>query len=112
MPVDPLQLDEALGRILSTRGVRYAALVGPDSNPLGSAGTQPPDASFVRAAQAVAQSLSATVGDQPLKDLMMDFADGPVLLTPQSDNLLLVGFDEVGNLGRVRFAVKREISRL
>ncbi|AWN22739.1 hypothetical protein DKM44_05430 [Deinococcus irradiatisoli] len=102
----------ALTRLLDTRGVRFAALIGPDNQVIGSAGSAPPDPALVQAAKAVAESLSVTVGGQGLQDLMMDLSGGPVLLTPQQSNVLVVGFDEVGNLGRVRFAVKREISKL
>lgn len=112
MPADLAALPELLSRILSTRGVRYAAYIGADGQLLGSAGDTPPDAKFMQSAKAVAQSLVATSGGQALKDLLMDFEDGPVLLTPQQDQWLVVGFDEVGNLGRVRFAVKREMSKL
>ncbi|WP_420595868.1 roadblock/LC7 domain-containing protein [Deinococcus sp.] len=103
---------DALSRLLGTRGLRYALLTNPGGELLGSAGHVPDDTSFVKAAQAVAQSLVATVGGQELKDLMLDLAGGPVLLTPQEGNLLVVGFDDVGNLGRVRFAVRREIGKL
>ncbi|GAA4014733.1 roadblock/LC7 domain-containing protein [Deinococcus rubellus] len=114
MPAEPPLPTELMNRLLDTKGVRFAALIGSDSQVLSSAGSPVADASFVQAARAVAQSLSATVGGQPLRDLLMDFADGPVLLTPtaKSDHLLVVGFDDVGNLGRVRFAVKREIGKL
>ena len=114
MPADPVLPAELMNRLLETKGMRFAALIGPDSQVLSSAGSPAPDAGFVKAARAVAQSLSATAGGAPLKDLLMDFADGPVLLTPtaQPDHLLVVGFDDVGNLGRVRFAVKREIGKL
>ena len=101
-----------LARLLETRGLRYAALVGSAGEIMGSTDNTPDDISFVDAARAVAQSLSATVGNQPLNDLMLDLASGPVLLTPQGSNFLVVGFDDVGNLGRVRFAVRRELSRL
>ena len=111
MPAE--EANPLFARVLSTRGVRYVTLIGPDNAVLGSAGTSAPDASFVQAAKAVAQSLSATVGGEAaLQDLMIDLSGGPVLLTPQKGNLLVVGFDEVGNLGRVRFAVKREINKL
>lgn len=32
---------------------------------------------------------------------------GPVLLTPHGNQVLLTAFDDVANLGRVRFAVRR-----
>ena len=101
-----------LPRLLDTRGLRYAALIGPAGEVLGSTGGTPGDTSFVDAARAVAQSLSATVGNQPLNDLMLDLDSGPVLLTPQASNFLVVGFDDVSNLGRVRFAVRRELGKL
>ncbi|WP_293912870.1 roadblock/LC7 domain-containing protein [Deinococcus sp.] len=103
---------EMLTRMLDTKGVRYAALIGPAGEVLDNAGVNLPDTGFVQAARAVGQSLSATVGGHELQDLLVDLAGGPVLLTPHQLNLLVVGFDEVGNLGRVRFAVRREISKL
>ena len=114
MPAEPPRPEELMDRILDTKGVRFAALIGADGQVLTSAGSAPPDAGFVQAARAVAQSLSATAGGQPLKDLLMDFAEGPVLLTPtaQPDHLLVVGFSDVSDLGRVRFAVKRDIGKL
>ncbi len=111
MPAEPLTA-EVLSRLLGTRGVRFAALIGPNNQVLSSAGSAPPEPALVQAAKAVAESLSATVGGQGLQDMMMDLSGGPLLLTPQQSNLLVVGFDEVGNLGRVRFAVKREIAKL
>ena len=114
MPAEPPLPSELMVRLLDAKGVRFAALIGPDNQALSSAGNPVPDTGFMQAVRAVAQSLSATAGGQPLKDLLMEFADGPVLLTPTTkpEHLLVVGFGDVGDLGRVRFAVKREIGKL
>jgi predicted regulator of Ras-like GTPase activity (Roadblock/LC7/MglB family) len=94
-----------LGPLLEVRGVRHAALLGSQGEVLEQLGGSP-DASVAQAGRAVAASLIATLGGE-LQDLLIDLEGGPVLLTPFGDQTLMTAFDDVANLGRIRFAVRK-----
>lgn len=100
-----------LSSMLDTQGIRFAALVSPTGEMLAEEGV-PADPALVQAARAIVGSLGQAVQAGDLSDLLIELESGPVLFTPQGDNTLVAGFDEVGNLGRVRFAVKRALNRL
>ena len=95
----------SLAPLLDVRGVRHAALLGPSGAVVSYSGAEP-DVGVVQAGRAVAASLIATLGGE-LQDLLIDLEGGPVLLTPCGDQTLMTAFDDVANLGRVRFAVRK-----
>lgn len=95
-----------ISELLEVRGVRHVALLDAAGKVVTSAGAGA-DISVVPPARAVVGSLKAALGTGEWQDLLLDFWDGPVLLTPHGDGVLLTAFDEVASLGRVRFAVGR-----
>ena len=95
----------SLAPLLDVRGVRHAALLDPHGAVVTHSGGEP-DVSIAQAGRAVAASLIATLGGE-LQDLLIDLEGGPVLLTPCGDQTLMTAFDDVANLGRVRFAVRK-----
>lgn len=99
--------------LLGVRGVRYAVLVDKDGQVVISVGEGTPDVQVVTTARAMLSSLKTAMGAEDWKDLLLDLDKGPVLLTPVPvrDQVMLVAFDEVASLGRVRFAVRRAIGQ-
>lgn len=94
-----------LTSLLDVRGIRHAALLDAQGRAVAQAGGEA-DTSIAQAGRAVAASLIATLGGD-LQDLLIDLEGGPVLLTPHGDQTLMTAFDDVANLGRVRFAVRK-----
>ncbi|WP_425145454.1 roadblock/LC7 domain-containing protein [Deinococcus sp.] len=99
-----------LAPLLEVRGVRQAALLDAQGGVLEQAGGDP-DAGVAQAGRAVAGSLLAALGGE-WQDMLIDLEGGPVLLTPHGDALLLTAFDDVANLGRIRFAVRKLLKNL
>ncbi|MEW6421609.1 MAG: roadblock/LC7 domain-containing protein [Deinococcota bacterium] len=93
-------------QLLEVRGIRHVALIDSAGRIVTSAGSGA-DISVVQAGRAVVGSLKAALGQGEWQDLLLDLEDGPVLLTPHGDQVLLTAFDEVSSLGRIRFAVRR-----
>lgn len=99
-----------LAPLMEVRGVRHVALLSGTGEVLDSVGAAP-DVGVVEAGRAVAASLVGALGGE-LQDLLLDLDGGPVLLTPHGEGTLMTGFDDVANLGRVRFAVRRLLQGL
>ena len=95
-----------LESLLDIRGVRRAALVDASGTVLGQVGGAP-DVQLVATGRAVAGSLISALGSGELKDMLIEFEDGPVLLTSLGGRTLITSFDDVTSLGRVRFALKK-----
>ncbi len=100
-----------LDSMLGIRGVKRAALIDASGAVLGSAGGEP-DVQLVATGRAIAGSLISALGSGELKDMLIEFEDGPVLLTSLGDRTLITAFDDVTSLGRVRFALKKLIPTL
>lgn len=96
-------------QLLEVRGIRHVALIDAAGGIVSSAGGGS-DISVVQAGRAVIGSLQAALGQSGWQDLLLDVGDGPVLLTPHGDQVLLTAFDDVASLGRIRFAVRRLLS--
>ncbi|GGR00612.1 roadblock/LC7 domain-containing protein [Deinococcus ruber] len=94
-----------LAPLMDVRGVRHAALLSAQGAMLEQAGDNP-DPGIAQAGRAVAASLIGALGGE-LQDLLIDLEGGPVLLTPYGDQTLMTAFDDVANLGRIRFAVRK-----
>lgn len=97
--------------LLEIRGVRQAALIGAAGEVLSAAGGEA-DVALVAAGRALAGSLIGALGEGELKDLLIEFDDGPALLTSVGERILITRFDDVNSLGRVRFALKKLIPTL
>ena len=97
--------------LIDVRGVRHTALVGPDGKIVAKAGLKdtdvPAELTLVAAGRAVIGSLQSNLNTPDWQELLLDVDGGPVLLTPHGNQVLLTAFDDVANLGRVRFAVRR-----
>ncbi len=99
---------KVLEQVMQVRGVQRAALFDEGGQLIEALGGAP-DAAVVSAGRAIAASLRGAVGGGDLRDLVIDFEDGPVLLTALGERTLLTAFDDVANLGRLRYAVKRAV---
>ena len=97
--------------LLELRGVQRAGVVGEDGQLLTVAGPGDTDPGLVAAVRAVLQSLQAATDSPGWNDLLLDLDGGPLLLTPCGPGLLLVQFDEVPSLGRVRLGVRRVLAQ-
>lgn len=100
-----------LNQLLNVRGVKLAALFDSDGALLQHAGAAP-DPTLVVTGRAVAGSMVQALEGGALRDLVIDFETGPVLLTALGERTLVTEFDDVANLGRLRFAVKRVLPTL
>lgn len=100
-----------LSPLLDVRGVQGAALVSADAGGQAVSVGGDIDLSVVSAARAVVHSLQAATDSASWNDLLLDLDGGPLLLTPCGSGVLLVQFDEVPSLGRVRLGVRRVLSR-
>ena len=100
-----------IATLLDVRGVRHAVLVGRAGEVVASAGIGElhlgGEVQLVSAGRAVIGSLQSQMGGESWQELVLDVEGGPVLLTPHGDQVLLTAFDDVSNLGRVRFAVRK-----
>ena len=97
--------------VKAIRGVRLAAMMDATGNVLESIGGDV-DLKLIASCRAVAGSLSATLGGGELKDMVIDVEEGPVLLTSVGERLLITCFDDVANLGRIRFSLRRAVPEL
>ncbi|SMB92298.1 roadblock/LC7 domain-containing protein [Deinococcus hopiensis] len=96
-------------QLLDVRGIRHVALVNAQGEIVSSAG-RGADITVVQAGRAVISSLQTALGQNSWQDLLLDVNDGPILLTPHGNQVLLTAFDDVASLGRIRFAVRRLLS--
>ncbi|MDV6375145.1 roadblock/LC7 domain-containing protein [Deinococcus arenicola] len=100
-----------LGTLLDTRGIRYAVLVSRAGAVVVSVGIPlgalDEELALVVAGRAVIGSLRHQMNSASWQEMMLDLDGGPVLLIPHGDQVLLTAFDDVANLGRVRFAVRK-----
>lgn len=113
-----MQLAELLNQLLEIRGVTSAAVVRGDGELLEKASQRQVDITFVTGllASSLASSrvLAGLLGDGEIIQIMLEYEQGPVLLTPlptgqtQGEGyLLVVTLDAVGNLGRARFQLRK-----
>lgn len=100
-----------IAALLEVRGVRHALLVGHMGEVVAQAGVEASqlggDVGLVAAGRAVIGSLQSQMNSESWQEMVLDVDSGPVLLTPHGDQVLLTAFDDVANLGRVRFAVRK-----
>jgi predicted regulator of Ras-like GTPase activity (Roadblock/LC7/MglB family) len=113
-----MQLAELLNQLLEIRGVTSAAVVRGDGELLEQVSQRQVDITFVTGllASSLASSrvLAGLLGDGEISQIMLEYEQGPVLLTPlptaqaQGEGyLLVVTLDAVGNLGRARFQLRK-----
>lgn len=113
-----MQLAELLNQILEIRGVTSAAVVSGDGELIEGASPGQVDMTFVTgllaSSLASSQVLAGLLGDGEIVQIMLEYEQGPVLLTPLptaqaqgAGYLLVVTLDAVGNLGRARFQLRK-----
>lgn len=111
-----MQLAELLNQILEIRGVTSAAVVTGDGELIEGASPGQVDMTFVTgllaSSLASSQVLAGLLGDGEIIQIMLEYEQGPVLLTPlptaqAQGYLLVVTLDAVGNLGRARFQLRK-----
>lgn len=110
-----MTLRETLEHLLSTRGVRRAAVASGEGFIVESVGEDDDDRDFVAgliaSGLASSRALADLFGDDDLVQATIEYERGPVLLTPLSgeaaDHVVVVVLDEIGSLGRVRLALRR-----
>lgn len=119
----PDGLKVALEALLDVRGVVSVAVAGADGSlveglALGQAELEALQ-ELVPTALASSSALGALVGDRPVEQSLVEYAEGPVLLTPLGageapggGHVLVIGLDSVSDLGRVRFQIKRQLAGL
>lgn len=100
-----------LQKLSETTGVRYAAVVKLSGELINQAGKQDADIRLVAHTLATLNQIEAALEAKKWNDLLFDLDDGPVLFTPMGTELLVTAFDDVANLGRIRFAVKRTLAQ-
>jgi len=112
------ELKAALERLLDVRGVVSAAVAGADGSLVEGLALGESELAaleeLVPTALASSQALGALVGEGPVEQSLVEYAEGPVLMAPiepdaaeGTGHVLVVRLDSVSDLGRVRFQLKR-----
>lgn len=116
-------LTPLLRQLLDVRGVVSAAVAGADGGlvdgvALGETGLTELE-ELVPTALASSKALGALIGEGPVEQSLVEYAEGPVLLAPLGDededgagHVVVVALESVSDLGRVRFQLKRLLSAL
>lgn len=117
-----MELKAVLEEIVRIKGVTSAALIGKDGLVVESVTAEGVsiDLDFLggvaSSSVASSQALAEFFGKGNVNQAMIEFEEGPVLLTPVGETgeqfLLLNTLDSTQNLGRVRFQLKRFLSRV
>lgn len=112
-----MTLVELLNKVLEIKGVTSAAVVSGEGLIVESVSHDNIDINFVSGliASSLASSrvLAGLMGDGELQQAMIEYENGPVLITPLSDDsdesgyVAVVTLDSVGTLGRVRFQLRK-----
>ena len=113
-----MDLRSLLEEIVQIKGLTSAALVGHDGFVIESATAEGYDIDLdflggvATSSFAASQALSEFFGKGDVNQVMVEFEEGPVLLSPVGDTSLLATLDSSQNLGRVRFQLKKYLPRL
>jgi len=117
-----MDLKSILDEIIRINGVTSVALVGGDGFVIESVSAEGTTADLdflggvASSSRASSEALAEFFGKGPVSQVMIDFEEGPVLLTPLSQDGdkydVLATLDSTQNLGRVRFQLKKYLPRL
>lgn len=117
-----MDLKTVLDEIVRIKGVTSVALIGHDGFVVESMAAEGVsiDLDFLggvaASSLASSQSLAEFFGKGDVNQAMIEFEEGPVLLTPVGEKgrqyLLLNTLDSTQNLGRVRFQLKKYLPRV
>jgi uncharacterized protein len=113
-----MDLRGLLEEVVGIKGITSVALVSNDGFVIESA-TAPGhdiDLDFLggvtTSSLAASQALSEFFGKGEVSQVMVEFAEGPVLLAPVGQASVLATIDSSQNLGRVRFQLKKYLPKL
>ena len=120
-----MTLGDRLSSLAATRGVRRCAVASLEGFVIDAAtsetggeatGSDDAIAGLVAAALASGRSLADLFGDGELRQVTIEYEDGPVLLVPLPDpaaeHVVLAVLEDAGSLGRARLAVRRSLHEL
>lgn len=121
MTVDGDALREELRGLLGVRGVTSVAVAGADGSLVEGLALGDHELAalqeLVPTALASSHALGGLLGEGPVQQALVEYAQGPVLLAPIADDgdgafVAVVGLASVNDLGRVRFQLKRRLGGL
>jgi uncharacterized protein len=118
LPEVIMDLRSLLEEIARIKGLTSIAIVGEDGFVIESATSDGGDIDLdflggvASSSLAAGQSLAEFFGKGEVAQVMIEFAEGPVLLTPLGNVSVLATLDSSQNLGRVRFQLKKYLPRL
>ena len=120
-----MTLGDRLSSLAATRGVRRCAVASLEGFVIDSAvsetgaragGSDDAIAGLVAAALASGRSLADLFGDGELRQVTIEYEDGPVVLVPLPEpaagHVVLALLDDAGSLGRARLALRRTLHEL
>lgn len=110
-----MTLSDALAHVLAIPGVRSASVVSTEGFVVEGVSEEEHDLEFVAglvaSSLASSQALAETLGASPIEQAMIEFENGPVLLVPLAPPaegfVVMVSLASTGELGRVRFQLRR-----
>jgi uncharacterized protein len=112
-------VQDVLSELQSTKGILASALVAEDGFMVESTrADQAPDIDFLGGAASTALASSRALAQElargEVEEVMVEYPEGPILLVPLevSGYLLVVLMDSMQSLGRVRFQLKKSISKI
>jgi uncharacterized protein len=113
-----MDLRSLLEEIARIKGLTSIAIIGEDGFVIESATSDGGDIDLdflggvASSSLAAGQSLAEFFGKGEVAQVMIEYAEGPVLLTPLGNVSVLATLDSSQNLGRVRFQLKKYLPRL
>lgn len=110
-------LKQLLGEFLKLEGVSAAVVVGRDGFVIESAISGKIDIDALGAmastGMGTAESMGSQLGKGALKQTLVELEKGPILLSPLSaDELIAIVADDVANVGRIRYELKKNKDRI
>lgn len=117
-------LPDLLNQVLAIKGVTSAAVVSSEGFIVEGVSSSDTDLSFVSgliaSGLASSQVLAGLMGEGEILQTMIEYENGPVLLTPlqqetqDSDGgyVAVVTLDGTGNLGRARFQLRKLLPQI
>jgi len=110
-------LNQILAEFLKLDGVFAAVVVGRDGIVIESAVSGKVDIDALGAmastGMGTAEAMGNELGKGELNQMMVELEKGPILLSPLSkDELIAIVSDTTGNIGRIRYELKKNKERI
>lgn len=123
MTIEAGALKVALRDLLGVRGVVSVAVAGADGGLVEGLALGDEELAalqeLIPTALASSRALGGLLGEGAVQQALVEYAEGPVLLAPidavgdeEASHVAVVGLAGVGDLGRVRFQLKRRLPAL